>query len=59
MLPSQKHPWINYTVILTLGFILFVLLEFLWFQGTMSCIVNRSTQSGTVITWAVVKDCSY
>lgn len=29
-----------------------------WFVGTMECVVNRS-QSGTVISWAVVRDCSY
>jgi len=55
----MPHKFFSKTnVLLTLLFILFVFLEYRWFQGAMRCVINRS-HSGIVVTWAVVKDCSY
>ncbi|MCL5432350.1 MAG: hypothetical protein M1484_04670 [Patescibacteria group bacterium] len=46
---------------IVVGLLLLVLLlvfEYLWFKGTMRCVINRS-QSGQIVDWELIKDCSY
>lgn len=43
------------------GLLLLIVLlafEYWWFRETMQCMINR-TNSGIVVDWAMVKDCSY
>jgi len=41
-----------------LFFMFFLALEYLWFKGTMRCVINRS-QGGQTVNWAIIRDCSY
>jgi len=47
--------------IVVIGLLLLVILlvlEYLWFKGTMCCVINRS-QGGQTVDWALIRDCSY
>jgi len=47
--------------IVVIGLLLLVILlvlEYLWFKGTMRCVINRS-QGGQTVDWALIRDCSY
>ena len=32
--------------------------EYGWFKGTMRCVIARS-EGGQIVSWSLIKDCSY
>jgi len=33
-------------------------IQYLWFKGTMRCVIARS-EGGQTVSWPLIKDCSY
>lgn len=55
---DSKAVFMKKILLLVAFLVLLFAVQYLWFKGTMRCVIARS-EGGQMVDWALIKDCSY